>query len=241
MAALSPARRERLVVTVCVPPIWHRVLTYPRPSRPGRRVSTVCVPPPCDCHRPPRPRRRVAVPAGQPRPRQVAVRVPPRGQGLPSACLPIPAPSGEPTTPPTSAPGVPTLSTVIPAKAGIHVPPLVREGHRGATHRQPAPSPGHSCTLAPPPRHYGRIRLPPPGPPPVTALPPPLELAPGEGRGGGYTHPLNQVQPAIQVPPHPRPCSTAKTGLHRYHPSRAPIRLRHCGKSRNPPVRPPTR
>ena len=32
----------------------------------------------------------------------------------------------------------------------------------------------------------------------------------------------HQVQPAIQVPPHPRPCSTAKTGLHRHHPSRAP-------------------
>ena len=69
MAALSPSRRECLVVTVCVPPFWHRVmsdptppyarrgmavrvpprghrvLTYPRPLRPGRRVSTVCVPP----------------------------------------------------------------------------------------------------------------------------------------------------------------------------------------------------
>ena len=32
----------------------------------------------------------------------------------------------------------------------------------------------------------------------------------------------HQVHPAIQIPPHPRPCSTAHTGLSHHHPSRAP-------------------
>ena len=53
-------------------------------------------------------------------------------------------------------------------------------------------------------------------------------------RGGRGVRPItNQVQPAIQVPPHPRPCSTADTGLHHHHPSRAPP-PRHCGGSRHP-------
>ena len=42
------------------------------------------------------------------------------------------------------------------------------------------------------------------------------------GPQGGYPPTTNQVQPAIQAPPHPRPCSTAATGLHHQHPSRAP-------------------
>ena len=59
----------------------------------------------------------------------------------------------------------------------------------------------------------------------------------GLGRGQRLAHPTtNQVQPAIQVPPHPRPCSTAARGFLRHHPSRAPP-PRHCGTSRNP--RPP--
>ena len=44
--------------------------------------------------------------------------------------------------------------------------------------------------------------------------------------GSATTH---QVHPAIQVPPHPRSCSTAETGFLRQHPSRAP-----------PHVHPPT-
>ena len=43
----------------------------------------------------------------------------------------------------------------------------------------------------------------------------------GEAISSPTTH---QVHPAIQVPPHPRPCSTADTGFHRSHPSRAPPR-----------------
>ena len=57
----------------------------------------------------------------------------------------------------------------------------------------------------------------------------------------GRPHTTHQVHPAIQVPPHPRSCSTAPTGLSHHHPSRAPPPgrppPRHCGASRNP--RPP--
>ena len=42
-------------------------------------------------------------------------------------------------------------------------------------------------------------------------------------RGGrGVRSTSHQAHPAIQVPPHPRPCSTAHTGLSHHHPSRAP-------------------
>ena len=72
----------------------------------------------------------------------------------------------------------------------------------------------------------------------------PLLPSPHGGEGPGVRpsahHTTHQVQPAIQVPPHPRPCSTAATGFLRHHPSRAPP-PRHCGGSRNPPVWPPTR
>ena len=45
----------------------------------------------------------------------------------------------------------------------------------------------------------------------------------GEGPGVRHSaHPTHQVHPAIQVPPRPRPCSTACTGFFRQHPSRAP-------------------
>ena len=48
------------------------------------------------------------------------------------------------------------------------------------------------------------------------------------GKGPGVrSRPLttHQAHPAIQVPPHPRPCSTARTGFPRNHPSRAPPQL----------------
>ena len=59
------------------------------------------------------------------------------------------------------------------------------------------------------------------------------------GRGVRLSaHPTtHQVHPAIQVPPQPRPCSTAAGGFPLHHPSRAPP-PRHCGFRRNP--RPPT-
>ena len=52
-------------------------------------------------------------------------------------------------------------------------------------------------------------------------------------------HTTHQVHPAVQVPPRPRSCSTADTGLSLHHPSRAPP-PRHCGAGRNPAERPPT-
>ena len=47
----------------------------------------------------------------------------------------------------------------------------------------------------------------------------------GLGRGRLPAHPTtHQAHPAIQVPPHPRPCSTACTGFPLNHPARAPPR-----------------
>ena len=58
-------------------------------------------------------------------------------------------------------------------------------------------------------------------------------------RGGrGVRSTFHQVQPAIQVPPHPRPCSTAATGLHRHHPSRAPPTLARRSPTRASPYSP---
>ena len=47
---------------------------------------------------------------------------------------------------------------------------------------------------------------------------------------------IHHVQPALQVPPGPRCCSTATTGACRQHPSRAPPppTTRHSGVGRNP-------
>ncbi len=42
------------------------------------------------------------------------------------------------------------------------------------------------------------------------------------GKGPGVRSNPHQVHPAIQVPPHPRSCSTAATGCLRQHPPRAP-------------------
>ena len=62
-------------------------------------------------------------------------------------------------------------------------------------------------------------------------------------RGGqGVRSPSHQVQPAIQVPPHPRPCSAACTGFPRHH-SRAPPTPTHrlvvaaCAAIHVPPQR----
>ena len=52
-----------------------------------------------------------------------------------------------------------------------------------------------------------------------------LAPSPGACSGGGLGRGpqlINQVHPAIQVPPQPRSCSTADTSLSHHHPSRAP-------------------
>ncbi len=52
---------------------------------------------------------------------------------------------------------------------------------------------------------------------------PPVATGGPQGGQPQSTHPtINQVQPAIQVPPRPRSCSTAGTGFPLHHPSRAP-------------------
>ena len=199
MAALSPARRERLVVTVCVPPIWHRVrsdpappcarrglavrvpprghrvLTYPWPLWLGRRVSIVCVPwrtPPSPCR---------SARAGCAR----------------KACptpLPIPAPklTRLPTkTPPPPPPGTAALpDTRYPAKAESHPSPPGGEG---------------------------------PGVRPVS---PPLELAPGEGWGGGDdppTPPPTKCSPPSKYRP-TRGLAPPRPGAFRYTTPPAPRR-----------------
>ena len=63
---------------------------------------------------------------------------------------------------------------------------------------------------------------------------PPVATGGPQGGQPQSAHPtINQVQPAIQVPPHPRSCSTAATGRLRQHPSRAPPAP--CASSRRKP------
>ena len=50
----------------------------------------------------------------------------------------------------------------------------------------------------------------------------PFLPSPNVGEGPGVRPTTHQAHPAIQVPPHPRPCSTADTGFSFNHPSRAP-------------------
>ncbi len=72
---------------------------------------------------------------------------------------------------------------------------------------------------------------------PLPNAKPTLMSRPSQASSAGAT--THQVHPAVQVPPHPRPCSTACTGFPRHHPSRAPP-PRHCGASRNPAPSPST-
>ncbi len=51
---------------------------------------------------------------------------------------------------------------------------------------------------------------------------PPVATGGPQGGQPQSTHTTHQVHPAIQGPPHPRPCSTAATGFPLNHPSRAP-------------------
>ena len=116
-------------------------------------------------------------------------------------------------------PAIPSVSTVIPAQAGIHVPPWLRGDHRGATHRQPAPrTPKH------PPTRYSHS---------TTHPVHPLITAPTAARRSPPT--AASVHPATQAPTRPSP-TTAGTGVSHQTHLRAPP-PRHCGAGRNP--RPP--
>ena len=217
-----PPRPRRRVSTVCVPPIWHRVmsdptppcarrglavrvpprghrvLTYPRPFRPGRRVSIVCVP----WRTPPSPGRSAR--AGCAR----------------KACptpLPIPAPA-----PHSSAHQNTAHTRTDYSRAALS--PCIAGGPQGGQPLLPSPHGGEGPGDGPKPHHtwhypcgFGPSWLRPGAPSPGACS------GGGLGRGRRLAHPTtHQVHPAIQVPPHPRPCSTADTGFSRQHPSRAP-------------------
>ena len=237
-----PLRPRRRVSIVCVPPIWHRVrsdptppcvrrglavrvpprghrvLTYPRPFRPGRRVSTVCVPRRA-CRSPTGPvrckRRRVTT---DPAPRQLAwrgvtVRAPPLRHRVLAYPRP-PRPRRRVST--VCVPWRLPPSPCRPANTGC-----ARETCR-TTLPIPAPTPTRTPTKDTTNAHalyrratrYAQSR---------ERDNPPLSTwwrgAGGEAISSPTTH---QVQPAIQGPPHPRPCSTAAKGFPRQHPSRAP-------------------
>ena len=103
-------------------------------------------------------------------------------------------------------------------QAGIHVPPLLRGDHRGATYRQPA-----LCPPEHPPTHYSHSTTHPVHP--LTTAPTAARRSPPTAAG---------VHPATQAPT--RPSTTTGTGVSRQTYPRAPP-PRHCGAGRNP--RPP--
>ncbi len=142
----------------------------------------------------------VALPAGQPRRRQEGLpRVPanPRTLIYPHTHHTASSFSRQRKSGPTPANPV----------GAQHVAPLPPQGG-GATGR-PALAPLSKCWRG----AGGEARPPSPG----------ACSGGGLGRGRRPAHPTtHQVHPAIQVPPHPRPCSTADTGFSRQHPSRVP-------------------
>ena len=85
----------------------------------------------------------------------------------------------------------------------------------GAQHVAPVPPRGGGTTGGP----NGRPSH------PAADRPADSPSPPGKGPGGRSTS--LQAHPAIQVPPHPRSCSTAHTGLSHHHPSRAPPTSTH--------------
>ena len=218
-------------MAVRVPPRGHRVLTYPRPSRPGRRVSIVCVPP--FWHRvrsDPAPHLCAARP-GRPRaaPRAPGADVPPATTaGAPGqhrlravAYATVALPAGHPRLPQEGLPHTPANPRTLTHPHTHHTTasfPRQRKSRPtptnaiGAQHVAPVSPQGGGATggpaLAPLSKCWrgagGEARPPSPG----------ACSGGGLGRGRRPTHPTtHQVQPAIQVPPHPRPCSTADTGF----------------------------
>ena len=139
----------------------------------------------------------VALPAGQPRLRQ--------------ECLPrVPANPRTLTYPLTCPPAHRPHPHEIHRRSPV---PL----HRGGTTGGPAIPRKHKSPLSTWWRGAGG-----------EASPVPLHCGGTTGRSVNRPSPApadslsHQAHPAIQVPPHPRPCSTAHTGLSHHHPSRAP-------------------
>ena len=180
------------------------MLTYPRPFRPGRRVSIVCVP----WRTLPSPGRSASASAAP-------------GRSCPT---PLPIPASSPTRLPTKTPPTTTRTIRKPL-----CPPASRGDYRGASPCSPSPHGGEGPGDGPKPHHtwhypcgFGPSWLRP-------GAPPPLELAPGEGWGGGNDSPT----------PPPTKCSPPS----KYRPTRglAPPRTRGLHRYTTPPAPPPPR
>ena len=209
----ASAGAVRRGMAVCVPPRGHRVLTYPRPPRPGRRVSTVCVPP--IWHRV---RSDPAPPCVR---RGLAVRVPPRGHRVLTyprplrpgrrvsiVCVPWRLPPW-PCRPASAGRARRACPTPLPIPASQ----TYSSAHQDTAHTRTV---YHLTTWSAQSRESRN--------PPLSTW---WRGAGGEDcnlfpPSGGRPLLSNQVHPAIQVPPHPRPCSTAAGGFPLHHPSRAP-------------------
>ena len=235
-------------MTVRAPPLGHRVLTYPWPPRPGRRVS---IPSACRALGArslpisprangagswPTPRRAHPSAAGHDRPRAT-----PRAPG---ADVPLATTAGAPGQHRLRAMAIATVA--LPAgqhrlrQEGLpRVPANPRtliypHSHHTASSFPRQRKSGHVPTnavgaqhVAPVPPRGGGATGGPNGRPSHPAADRPADSPSPPGKGPGVRSTSLQVHPAIQVPPHPRSCSTAATGLHRQHPSRAPPTSTH--------------
>ena len=253
LAALSAARHDRPRATHRAPGADVPLATTAR--APGQhRLSAV---PPAPDHARSRARHPKAPGHGRP----LAALSSAVGHDRPRATLRAPG-HDEPLASTAGAPGYDRLSAVAIATAAL--PAGVRRLRQAVLPRVPA----NPRTLIYPHSHstaasFSRQRE--SSPHPHESRNPPLSTwwrgAGGEARpvplcSGGTTggpvsrpshahtdllshHTTHQVHPAVQVPPRPRSCSTACTGLSLHHPSRAPP-PRHCGAGRNPAERPHT-
>ena len=160
------------------------------------------------------------------------------GHGWLSAALEAPG-DDVPLTTTAGAPGHHRLSAVliatVPLPAGVSrlrqvILPRVPANPRTLTYSQSHRLNRHSRF---PPRHSRRLnrhsRESGNPRPPVATGGPPGGYAPATCVAYSQTptyrpshHTTHQVHPAVQVPPRPRSCSTAATGLAHHHPSRAP-------------------
>ena len=241
LAALSAARHDRPRATLRAPGADVPLATTA--GAPGQhRLSAV---PPAPDHDRSRARHPKAPGHGRP------LAAPSGVVGHDRLCATLTAPGHDvPLASTAGAPGYDRLSAVAIATAALpaglrrlrqeclpRVPANPRTLIYLCSHRDTAVSPA-PCTAALPgtrnPAKAGTHPSPPGGEGPGVRPDPsplPTDLL--------FHHTTHQVHPAVQVPPRPRSCSTADTGLSLHHPSRAPP-PRHCGAGRNPAERPHT-
>ena len=198
--------------------LGRRVLTYPRPARLGRRVSTVCAPrracrSPTGFVRCKRRRVRADPSPRQPMRRGLTVRAPPSWHRVPTYPWPLwPGRRVRTVRVPWQSPPSPRRPAAPAAPGGLAPHPC----------QSPHPDlPTHPPTHRPVTRIvYGADAIQPPVRFETSPGIPPLHMRVERGRGvrhhtsrGHHRVTTHQAPPAIQVPPHPRPCSTAATGL----------------------------